>query len=218
MGLIIGSPRMRKCLLVLAPHTDDGELGCGGTITRFLEEHWQVHYVAFSGAEKALPPDLPSDTLRMEVIQATRVLGIPRRNLRVLNYPLRDFFAHRQDILEDMVKLQKELRPALVLIPSPNDTHQDHQTIAQEGFRAFKRTRLLGYELPWNNLTFHSTAFVPLGERHLSRKVAALAKYKSQAGRDYCTEEFVRSLARTRGVQIGCRYAEAFEVLRWVMD
>lgn len=50
-------------LLVLAPHTDDAELGCGATIARALEEGLTVHVAAFSIAEDSLPPDLPRDTL-----------------------------------------------------------------------------------------------------------------------------------------------------------
>jgi len=57
---------------------------------------------------------------------------------------------------------------------------------------------------------------VRLEERHLMSKYNALQEYKSQARKDYMSKEFVFSLARTRGVQIGCQYAEAFEVLRMI--
>jgi LmbE family N-acetylglucosaminyl deacetylase len=130
---------------------------------------------------------------------------------------VRDFPQYRQAILEDMVRLNSEIAPTLVLLPSPNDTHQDHNTIAREGFRAFKKTTMLGYEVPWNNLTFNTQAFVFLQESHLVCKIEALKCYRSQASRSYATEEFIRSLARTRGVQIGQKYAEVFEVIRWIV-
>ena len=110
-----------------------------------------------------------------------------------------------------------ELKPDLVLVPSLNDIHQDHCTIAQEGLRAFKNTTILGYELIWNNLTFDTTSFVTLDKKHIQSKCDALKEYKSQEQRDYMSEEFIFSLARTRGVQIGAQYAESFEVIRWVM-
>jgi hypothetical protein len=49
------------------------------------------------------------------------------------------------------------------------------------------------------------------------KKVEALKEYKSQAHRAYANEEFIKSLARVRGVQINTNYAEAFEILRWIL-
>jgi len=54
-------------ILVLAPHTDDGEFGCGGSIARFIEEKKEVFYVAFSAVEELVPPNFPRDILRKEV-------------------------------------------------------------------------------------------------------------------------------------------------------
>jgi LmbE family N-acetylglucosaminyl deacetylase len=208
---------LKKRILVLAPHTDDGEFGCGGSVARFVEEGHAVHYVAFSAAEKSVASELPPGILRKEVVEATKVLGIPRENLETLSFEVRTFPAHRQDILEIMVKLDAQLKPDIVFLPSTADTHQDHQTISREGFRAFKKTTLLGYELPWNNLTFTTNAFIMLSDEHVACKVEALLKYESQSGRSYATPEFVRSLASVRGVQIGTDYAEVFEVIRWIM-
>jgi LmbE family N-acetylglucosaminyl deacetylase len=207
-----------KRVLVLAPHTDDGELGCGGTIAKLLESGDEVSYVAFSAAERAVAPDLPPDILRHEVKDATHVLGIPPENLFILDYEVRDFPLHRQAILEDLIKFQRELNPHLVLLPAFHDIHQDHITIASEGLRAFKTTTILGYELPWNNMTFNTTAFVFLEERHIKCKMSALSCYVSQRGRRYADGDFIRSLARARGIQIGAAYAEAFEVIRWILD
>jgi len=116
-----------------------------------------------------------------------------------------------------MVRLGNELKPELVLLPSTNDTHQDHQTISQEGFRAFKKVSMVGYEVPHNNLSFSTNLFVVLEEKHMGKKVEALERYKSQSGKAYISEDFIRSLARVRGTQIGIKYAEAFEVIRWVI-
>lgn len=204
-------------ILILAPHTDDGEFGCGGSVARFVSEGHEVHYVAFSAAEKSVPAGFDSDILRKEVVGATGVLGIPRENLRVLNFEVRDFPVHRQEILEVMVRLQADLAPDMVFLPSTADTHQDHQTVSAEGFRAFKKTSILGYELPWNNLTFTTNAFILLSEQHVERKIQALAQYRSQVGRSYATGDYVRNLANVRGTQIQTRYAEAFEGIRWIM-
>ena len=102
-------------------------------------------------------------------------------------------------------------------MPSINDIHQDHYTVAQEGLRAFKDRTILGYELIWNNISFNTTSFITLGKKHIQAKVDALKEYKSQSDRAYMSREFIFSLAKSRGVQIGKEYAECFEVIRWVM-
>ena len=206
-------------ILVLGPHTDDGELGCGGTIAKLVEAGKEVHYAAFSIAEDSVPAGLPKDILVSEIQAASRVLGIAPDNLLIYRYPVRKFPQQRQEILEDLVKLRNRIQPDLVLLPASTDVHQDHQTIAQEGVRAFKLTRILGYELPWNNLSMATGLFVLLEEKHLLKKLQAIDCYASQkqAGRNYADESFIRGLARTRGVQIGAEYAEGFEVVRWVV-
>jgi LmbE family N-acetylglucosaminyl deacetylase len=141
-------------------------------------------------------------------------LGIPPENLIVYNYEVRKLGYVRQEILEELIRLRKSSRFDLVFIPSLHDIHQDHTTVAQEGLRAFKNTTLLGYELIWNNLTFNTQCFVKLEKRHIEHKINALKEYESQGKRDYLSAEFILSLAKARGVQAGCSYAEAFEVIR----
>lgn len=205
-------------ILILAPHTDDGELGCGGSISKFLEEKKHVFYAAFSIAEKSVPPEFPKDILESEFRKATGVLGIDKDNLTIYRHEVRTFSYHRQEILEDIIALKNEIKPDLIFIPSLADLHQDHKVIAEEGVRAFKASTVLGYEQPWNNISFNASCLIRLEERHISKKIEALECYKTQKNRDYMNEEFIKSLARTRGVQIGTRYAEAFEVIRWVID
>lgn len=205
-------------VLVLAPHTDDGELGAGGSITKFIENGAKVTYVAFSTAEQSVPKGFPPDILKTEVKEATKVLGISPENLIIFNYEVRKLGYARQQILEDLIKIKRNNSFDLVLIPSLHDIHQDHTTIANEGMRAFKNTTILGYELIWNNLTFNTQCFIHLEERHIQCKINALRAYKSQGFRDYLSEDFIKSLARTRGVQIGVKYAETFEVVRLVIN
>ena len=203
-------------ILVLAPHTDDGELGCGGTIAKLIKEGKDVYYIAFSLCRNSLPEGLAPDTLEIEVKAATQKLGLKPENLILFDYDVRKFDSRRQDILEDLVKINKEIKPDLVFAPSSNDIHQDHLVISQEALRAFKKTSLLGYEMPWNNVTFQTVCFSILEESDIGKKIEALHAYKSQNHRDYLNENFIKSLATTRGVQIGVQYAEAFEVVRMV--
>ena len=119
---------------------------------------------------KLVMDKLPKDILKTEVINATNKLGIPSKNVFVYNYQVRKLNYSRQEILEDLMTHRKKLNPDLVLMPSLHHIHQDHATIAQEGLRAFKGSTILGYELIWNNLTFNTTSFVTLDEKHIQQK------------------------------------------------
>src|SRR5205085_455498 len=150
----------RMTILALAPHTDDGELGAGGSLARWADEGHDIHYVAFSACQAAMPDGLPSDVLRGEVAEATKRLGIRPERLHVLDFEVRRFARDRQEIMQAMFDLNRHLAPELVLLPSPEDLHQDHQVVANEGLRAFKRTSILTYEIAWNNISFRTTSFV----------------------------------------------------------
>jgi len=206
-----------KRILILSPHTDDGELGCGGSIARFIEEGMEVFYVALSACEKSVPDEYPRDILKKEVKKATRILGIESTNLLLYDFEVREFPMLRQKILNTLIEIREEIKPDSVFTPSTYDTHQDHRVTREETLRAFKKCTILGYEQPWNNITFDTTAFIKLDERHIAKKVEALNCYESQKDRVYLNEEFIRSLARTRGVQISSDYAEAFEVIKWII-
>ena len=205
-----------QTVLILAPHTDDGELGCGGTICKLLEEGATMHYIAFSICETSVPEPFPRDTLAVEMKNATAVLGIPAQNTTSLRYAVRTFSQYRQGILDDLIRLQQQLQPDIVFLPTSDDIHQDHQVIHNEGVRAFKHSSILGYELPWNHVQFHGNAFFALEDQHITRKIKALEMYKSQVSRDYFDETYLRGLARIRGQQIKTKWAEAFQVIRWI--
>ncbi len=206
-----------KNVLVLAPHTDDGELGAGGTIAKLIDNGAKVTYVAFSIAEESLQAGLPKDTLKIELLKATSKLGIQSENVITLNFAVRKFSYKRQEILEELIRLRNSSNFDLVFLPSINDIHQDHHTIAAEGVRAYKGTTVLGYELVWNNLQFNSNVLIKLSDSHVEKKINALKEYQSQSSRAYMQEDFIRSLARVRGTQVSCKYAEAFEAIRLII-
>jgi len=203
-------------VLVLSPHTDDAELGCGGTIARLLKSGAEVSVAAFSLAEESLPPGSTADRLHREFLGSMRTLGIKAEMTHVYNYPVRRLSEHRQDLLEDLVKLKRKLQPDVVFATSSADLHQDHQMLYSEAVRAFKDITLWGYELPWNSIRFSPEAFVILNQDHLDLKWRALQAYESQAElrRPYFCKEFIEGLAKVRGVQVRAQYAEAFEVVR----
>ena len=203
-----------KKVFVLAPHTDDGELGCGATIANYINDGYDVYYIAFSTCSQSLPEHLPADTLSVECKNATNKLGIPESNVIFFDFEVRMLLFHRQQILEALIELNKKHQPKIVFIPAKNDVHQDHQVIYAEGMRAFKNSNLYGYELPWNNTRFQPAYFKQITKEQLEFKIAALQQYRSQAGKRYMDPQFIRSLATVRGIQANCDYAEAFEIYK----
>lgn len=203
-------------VLVLSPHTDDSELGAGGSINRLTREGHDVYYVAFSTCDQSYPESyrgvLENEFERvMDVVEPTEYY--------VLDYTVRRFNERRQDVLEDLVGIREDIDPDLVIGPSLSDFHQDHVVVANEMIRAFKtNSSIISYELPWNHVNFETQMFYELSKEDLAGKIEQLSMYESQIEdneRPYFREEFIRGLAAVRGVQCDSRYAEAFKVIRW---
>jgi LmbE family N-acetylglucosaminyl deacetylase len=206
-------------VLVISPHTDDAELGAGGTIASLLEKGCEVFWIVFSAAEDSLPAHYPKDTLRLEFEEVCNQYGIPKENRKVHDFQVRRLGEHRQRVLDELYLLKKNFQPQLVIGPSLKDFHQDHIVVASEMVRAFKgNASIICYELPWNHVEFTTQYFVRLERRHIEKKVQILSAYKSQKalGRYYFSENSVYGLAYTRGTQINHEFAESFEIVRWI--
>jgi len=197
-------------VLLLAPHADDVELGCGATIARFIEEKQNVLWIVF----------VEDKILNDEHMKAVQELGLSKKSCLSLNFKLRHLPECRQDILDYLFLEKTRFKPDLIVGPSLNDFHQDHRTVAEEMVRAFKTSAsIICYELPWNHISFDVQLLVKLEERHVKKKLQMLEKFESEikARGSYFSEKSARGLGTVRGLQAGSEYAEAFEVMRWVL-
>lgn len=195
-------------VLALSPHTDDAELGAGGTLSKLKRNGAEITIFGFSA---------PRDVNKKEFRASTDILGAD--DIEIFGFETRRFLSSRQDILQILYDYNQKHQPDLVLTPSTNDLHQDHQVVTEEAMRAFKSSTVLGYELPWNNIHFDQNCFIELEQPNVDMKLEMLSKYKSQIGRrNYFEEDYLRGLVRTRGVQIDSQYAEGFEVIRLVIN
>lgn len=198
-------------ILAISPHTDDVELGCGGSLFRFKADGHETRVVAFGMGN-------PQDGAEMwEFLASSRILSLNSSHAH--NFDCRRYNERRQDILDLMVQERVRREPDLVLVPNTGNVHQDHEVVTAEALRAFKSSCILGYELPWGDKRqVHLPCFSKLSAGDLIKKCEAVACYKSQEARDYTDEGFLYSLATVRGAQAGkTKYAEAFEVLKWVL-
>jgi LmbE family N-acetylglucosaminyl deacetylase len=207
-------------ILVVSPHTDDAELGCGGSIVKFLDQGKHIHWVVFSTAEESLPKSMPRNTLRLEFLNSMKQLNMPKNNLEIYNFKVRHLHEKRQNILETLISIRDRFKPTLVFIPSTYDYHQDHIVVSNECIRAFKtNASIIGYELPWNHIGFRTNLFIKLEKKHMLRKLDLLKAYKSQIKkrRNYFSREYILGLGKVRGIQCNSEYAEAFQVIRWML-
>lgn len=207
-------------ILIISPHTDDGELGAGGSISKFIREGNEIYHAVFSCCEESLPKTCLPDTLLKEFLIAQAASGIKKENIFIYRNKVRHFPEVRREILESLVEIKRKIHPELVLSPSVNDIHQDHNVLAIECIRCFKsEASIISYELPWNNLTFQKTCFVKLTKEDIEKKWNALMSYASQfeLNRPYFSKEYIFALARMKGIECGSEYAESFEVIRWLI-
>ena len=200
---------MYKRVLALAPHTDDIELGCGGFLSKLKKQSAEIDAIAFSEAQP-----LSTGNPVNEFIEAMSVIDTGGC---FLDFKPRYFHEQRQEILDLMWNWNKNNDYDLVLCPSSYDHHQDHRVIYEECFRAFKKTTIFGYEMPWNNRTFSTHIFVKLKKENLDDKFKMLDCYKTQGERAFMSKDYIFDIARTRGLQVGCEYSECYEAIRIVL-
>jgi len=208
-------------VLILSPHTDDAELGCGGTIAKLLNEGKEIFWIVFSTADDSLPISMKKNTLELEFLEVVNNLQINMKNIFINHFRVRYLHEKRQEILELLIKIRNEFKPNLVIGPSLNDFHQDHVIVANEMVRAFKsHSSIISYELPWNYLTFNTQLFYKVDKENIERKISMLLSYKSQIikNRSYFSKSYIKGLALTRGIQVNSKYAEAFEVIKWIAE
>jgi len=202
-------------IAAFAPHTDDIEIGCGASIAKFINAGAVVYYVAFSICEEWVPEGFAQDALLYESRAAASRLGVKESNVEIHRFRATRLSQDRQKIFEIMERVRTEIQPALVFCPSLFDTHQDHATIAQEATRVFKASSVFGYEMPRNNIEIKLNGHVQVSQQELETKIEAIRCFESQEFRGYTARRLVESLARVRGLQTECEFAEAFEVIRY---
>lgn len=199
-------------ILALAPHTDDVCLGAGGFVAAAVNDKTKVTIVAFGTGNEE------SGATVAEFHKAAAILGA--YSVEPLRFEARAYPDHRQKILSYIEAYVDELSPDLLLIPGCHD-HQDHITIHNEAMRVARSRPIsvLAYEQPWNQLMhgFRPNAFMPLEFRHLAAKVRALQAFESQKDRVYLDPNYMIANAIRWGAFARTRFAEAFEVKKWML-
>ena len=212
VGLTLGAASRVLCL---GAHCDDIEIGCGGTLLRWLEERpdLDVRWVVFSSTPRRAAETRAS---------AQRFLGRePEKCLTLAEF--RDGFMPYQggEVKQEFERLKAEFAPDVILTHYRHDGHQDHRLVSELTWNTFRGPLILEYEIPkWDGDLGQPNAFVPLAESHVARKIEILmAAYETQLGRAWFEPETFRSLLRLRGMEAAApeRYAEAFYARKIVL-
>jgi N-acetylglucosamine malate deacetylase 1 len=204
-------------ILVLGAHPDD-EMACAGLIARLSDNGAKVHHHYFSTCTISTQArGFEPDQLLVECEKSRDILGIHVSDRSASDFPVREFPEHRQGILDVLISLRTSVSPDLILTAAMSDCHQDHATVTQEAIRAFKYRTIWGYEMPWNMLQQDYDCMVPITKGQLDRKIESISAYISQVGSPYVEPDFIRALARVRGVQAGCEFAEAYQNIRMIL-
>src|SRR3989338_11603051 len=214
-----GWVEMTRKVLFVSPHTDDIEFGCGGTIRRFVEDKVEVYCIILSDCMNAIPKGFEENSLNKECFSSLTSLGVKKDRIFIFQIENKEFQKNNRKIYSILEDLKNKIKPDLVVIPSLNDPHQDHKTVAEESLRVFRHNiSIICYEEPWNHSKFEPKFFVRLTKGHLNHKINALKKYKTQRKlkRFYFDYKFIEGLARVRGSHIFSEYAEGFEVIKLI--
>ncbi|GAB5535124.1 MAG: PIG-L family deacetylase [Rubricoccaceae bacterium] len=191
-------------VLALGAHSDDIEIGAGGTLLRLLGERPQmtVSWVVLSGSPA-----------RAAEARASAAEFLSTADATVRTESFRDgFFPRDADLKGFFRDVLQPLHPDLVLTHRLQDAHQDHRTVAELTWQTFRGARIAAYEIPkWEGDLGQPNAYIALDAELVERKVACLSThFSSQAGKPWFDGETFRGLMRLRGVEAGVPYAEAF--------
>lgn len=211
----LARPGERLSVLCLGAHSDDIEIGAGGTLLSWIERgvkldvHWCVLSAFGARAEEA------------QSSAAAFLAGAEKSKIELGQFEDGFFPCYGNDLKQWMAALQGRSRPDVVLTHRRDDAHQDHREVCRLTWNAFRDHLILEYEIPkWDGDLGRPNLYEPLAARTLDRKITLLTQhFRTQRSKDWFDAETFRGLARLRGMECRApeRYAEAFVVRKMVL-
>jgi LmbE family N-acetylglucosaminyl deacetylase len=197
LGDRLGLPTDREArLLVVGAHSDDAEIGAGGTIARLVAERPDVEVtwvvLAADDGARAVEGRASADRL-LEGVAHQVFLGTLRDS----------YLPYLGGAAKEALAVHQALEPDLILGPRRDDAHQDHRLVAELVPQLFRRATILEYEVPkWDGDLAAANVYVPLSRPEAAAKVAhLLSAFPSQRGRAWYTEETFAAILRLRGIE-----------------
>ncbi|HEY0181304.1 MAG TPA: PIG-L deacetylase family protein [Rhodopila sp.] len=204
------APGETVSVLCLGAHSDDIEIGAGGTILSWIAMgvRLHVHWCVFSASGPR--------AAEAETSAAALLAGAASAEIELMAF--RDgFFPYQgSEVKERMEDVKRRVRPDVIFTHRREDAHQDHREIARLTSNSFRDHLILEYEIPkWDGDLGQPNFYWPLSRTVLDRKLQLLhAAFGTQRAKDWFDADVFRGLARLRGME--CRapdaYAEAFVI------
>ncbi len=208
INLELTRPNAPLRILCLGAHSDDIEIGCGGTVLKLVREHPNVEIdgVVFSAAGARKKEALAG----AEAFQK----GAARRNVVLKSFRDGFFPFHGGEIKEYFEELKKKVQPDVIFTHGRADLHQDHRLISELTWNTFRNHLILEYEIPkYDGDLGTPNVYVPLDPATVKAKIRhILTLFPSQAGNGWFTEGTFRAILRLRGIESNASsgFAEGF--------
>lgn len=208
--------RGARRILCLGAHSDDIEIGCGGTILRLLESSDQIEFywiVFCSNPERAREAESSARAFLRRVKRKTIVVKSFRDGfLPYIGAPVKDAFE----------ELKRAFNPDLIFTHFRHDLHQDHRMLCELTWNTFRNHLILEYEIPKYDADLRSpNFFVPLSPSICTRKIKWLMRYfGTQRNKQWFSEDLFLGLLRLRGIESNAstRFAEGFHCRKMVLE
>lgn len=201
-------PNKSPQILCLGSHSDDIEIGCGGTILRLAEEypHLHVQWIVFSASESR----------RQEAIASAQqfLAQVASKEVVIKEFPDGFFPYVGGDIKRYFEELKQTTAPDLIFTHTRHDLHQDHRLLNELTWNTFRNHLILEYEIPkYDGDLGTPNVFVPLSRQIGERKIACLLQhFQTQANKHWFNGRLFESIMALRGIESRAPdgYAEAF--------
>lgn len=205
---LIAIPHKKLTVLCLGAHSDDIEIGCGGTLLRLLHDHPEstVVWVVFSARGRRKQEALQSANVILKQAGATQIITKAFKE---------SFFPYQGEAIKKCFEdLKSTVSPDLIFTHYRDDLHQDHRVICDLTWNTFRKHQILEYEIPkYDGDLGRPNFYAPLRNEYAQEKVDVLMRiFATQQVRPWFSEDTFFSLMRLRGVEANSteKYAEAF--------
>src|ERR1700733_6081442 len=203
-ALRLAAPGDRLSVLCLSAHSDDIEIGAGGTLLSLQERgvRLDVHWCVLSGVGER---ESEARTSASDFLSAAE-----RSQIEIMSF--RDsFFPEQGDVIKSwFAALRERVDPDLILTHRRGDAHQDHRHVCRLTWNTFRDHAILEYEIPkWDGDAGRPNIYLPASKAVMERKTKLLQhQFGSQRSKDWFDREIFMGLARLRGME--CRAPEGF--------
>jgi LmbE family N-acetylglucosaminyl deacetylase len=197
-----------ETVLCLGSHSDDIEIGCGGTVLKLIQDYPQAHFswIVFSAKDERAEEAERSANCFLKAAAS--------RSVDIKQY-VDGFFPYvGGEIKSHFEQLKKDTSPDLILTHYGQDLHQDHRLIAELTWNTFRDHLILEYEIPkYDGGLGSPNFFVPISDAIRRQKMAyILENFRTQSTKRWFSEDTFQALMRLRGMESNSEtsYAEAF--------